>query len=259
MLAVMAGGWALQRATANGGWTDVAWTYGTGATCAAAAVISFGGADGPAWRQAMVAVMVGLWSLRLGTYVALRVSRGAEDARYALLRREWGARFQARVFGLAIAQAPVSALLAASVLLAAHEPTTTLRLADALGVAVLLGAVLGETFADHQMQRFKADPANRNRVCERGLWAWSRHPNYFFEFAGWLAYPVIAFDRSRPRSLAALVAPALMFVVLRYGTGVPPLEAAMLRSKGDAYRRYQARVSAFLLRRPRLSSEEKIA
>ncbi len=251
MAVVMAAAWAVQRATANGGWVDVCWTYGTGACCAAAALAPTGAVVGPYWRQVMVAGMIGLWALRLGTYVALRVVRGPEDVRYAALRRAWGGAFQRNMVGLVLVQAPASALLAVAVVLAARHPHPASRPADALGLAIWLLALFGEGAADGQMKRFKADPAHAGQVCDRGLWAWSRHPNYLFEAIGWLAYPVIAFDPARPWSLAALVAPVLMFGLLRFGTGVPPLEAAMLASKGEAYRRYQARVSPFLPRPPR--------
>lgn len=255
MLAVMAMGWLTQRRLQDGGWTDVFWTYGTGATCALAALAPFMGAAAPTWRQGVVAALVGLWALRLGTYVALRVAKGPEDARYADLRREWGGSFQGRMFGLMIVQAPATGLLAVSVLYAARNPAPGVRIADLAGVAILVLAILGEGLADRQMKAFKADPANKGRVCDTGLWAWSRHPNYLFEFAGWLAYPVIAIDPGRPASFASLAAPAVMFAILRYGTGVPPLEAAMVRSKGCAYRRYQARVSPFLPRPPRAEKE----
>ena len=95
------------------------------------------------------------------------------------------------------------------------------------------------------MQRFRRDPASKGRVCEIGLWAWSRHPNYFFEWFGWLAYPVIALDPARPLTWLSLTAPLVMFLLLTRVSGVPPLEEAMIRSRGDAYRAYQARVSAF--------------
>jgi steroid 5-alpha reductase family enzyme len=251
MTMVMAAAWAVQRAAGNGGWVDVFWTLGTGASCAAAALAPTGAAGGPYWRQVMVAAMVGLWALRLGIYVALRVARGSEDVRYAALRRAWGVAFQRNMLGLVLVQGPASALLAVAVVLAARNPHPGSRVADLLGLAIWLLAVVGEGAADGQMKRFKADPAHAGQVCDRGLWAWSRHPNYLFEFVGWLAYPVIAFDPARPWSLTALIAPALMFVLLRFGTGVPPLEAAMLASKGEAYRRYQARVSPFLPRPPR--------
>ena len=178
MTAVMTVGWFVQRAANNAGWVDVFWTYGTGATCALAALVPLAGATLPSLRQLMVAGLVLVWSLRLGTYVAVRVAKGPEDARYAGFRRDWGARFQSRMFGVMLIQAPATAALSISILFAARNPAPALGLTD-------------------------------------------------------------------------LVGPALMFAILRFGTGVPPLEAAMLDSRGDAYRRYQARVSPFLPRPPK--------
>jgi steroid 5-alpha reductase family enzyme len=251
MTAIMFAGWAFQRAARNGGWTDVFWTYGTGATCAVAALAPWGGDPGAAWRRLMVAAMLAVWSLRLGTYVALRVGRSPEDVRYADLRREWGAAFQSRMLVLLLLQAPITAAVGVAVLFSARYPDASFRLPDGLGLLVFLVAIAGETLADRQMKQFKNDPANHGRVCDRGLWAWSRHPNYFFEALIWVAYPIIGLDLGRPWSLASLLAPAIMFAIVRYGTGVPPLEKAMLGSKGEAYRRYQAEVSPFFPRPPR--------
>jgi steroid 5-alpha reductase family enzyme len=263
MAVVMSSGWAFQRAVKNGGWSDVFWTYGTGATCALACLVPFGGAAAPTWRQMLVAALVAIWCLRLGTYVAMRVAKGSEDARYADFRREWGADFQRNMYGLLIVQAPVTAILSLSILVAARDPHPEIRAVDVIGALILIGSILGEGLADRQMKAFRADPASKGKVCDTGLWAWSRHPNYLFEALGWLAYPVIAIDLARPLSLVSLIAPIVMFIVLRFGTGVPPLEAAMLKSRGDAYRLYQARVSAFwpwppkrLLAAPRLAPEK---
>jgi steroid 5-alpha reductase family enzyme len=251
MAVIMTTAWTYQRREKNSGWTDVFWTYGTGATCALAALAPFGQNDAPTWRQYLVAALVAIWALRLGTYVAVRVAGGAEDVRYATLKREWGEAFQRRMLGLAMVQAPATALLSVSVLLAARRPDPSLRATDVIGAAILALAIAGEAVADRQMKRFKADPANHGKVCDTGLWGWSRHPNYLFEALGWIAYPVIALQPALPWTWAAWVAPVVMFLILRYGTGVPPLEAAQLRSKGDAYRRYQARVSPFLPRPPK--------
>jgi len=259
MAVVMTVGWTVQRALNNGGWTDVFWTYGTGATCALAALVPFADHAAPTLRQALVAGLVAIWALRLGTYVALRVAKGPEDARYAGLRREWGERFQQRMFGLLIVQAPAAALLAISVLMAARTPTPMLRAQDIAGLAVLILAIVGEGVADEQMKRFKADPANKGQVCDQGLWGWSRHPNYLFEALGWFAYPAIAVDLAHPSTFASFIAPVVMFAILRFGTGVPPLEAAMVESKGEAYRRYQARVSALLPRPPKKKTPEERA
>jgi len=110
----------------------------------------------------------------------------------------------------------------------------------------MVAAVLGEGLADEQMRRFKSDPANRGKVAQVGLWGWSRHPNYFFEWLGWLAYPMIGLQIGQPVSWLSLAAPAVMFLLLTRVSGIPPLEAAQLASKGEAYRNYQRRVSAFV-------------
>jgi steroid 5-alpha reductase family enzyme len=124
-----------------------------------------------------------------------------------------------------------------------------LRPADYVGALILLAGIAGEALADAQLKAFRTDPGNKGRVCDVGLWRWSRHPNYFFEWFGWLAYPVIAISPSDPLSytwgFAALLGPVFMYWILVYVTGIPPLEAQMLRSRGDRYRDYQSRTSPF--------------
>jgi steroid 5-alpha reductase family enzyme len=119
-----------------------------------------------------------------------------------------------------------------------------------LGYGLLL-AIGGEGLADAQLARFKADPANHGKVCDAGLWGWSRHPNYFFEWLVWTAWPVIAIGLAWPWGWLALAGPAFMALLLIKGSGVPPLEAAMIRSRGEAYRAYQRRVSVFIPLPPR--------
>ena len=253
--AVMAVGmaitWAYQRAVQNGGWTDVFWTFGTGACGVACALLPVAGLPWPTPRQAMVAALVAAWSIRLGLYMLVRVARSPEDQRYTRFRLEWGEGFQRRMFAFLQTQAPATAALCLAIRLAADNPAPGLRAQDLIGAAILIVAVLGEGLADAQMRRFKADPARHGQVCQTGLWAWSRHPNYFFEWFGWLAYPVIAIGLDRPWSWLALIAPLAMGHFLINVTGVPLLEQAMIRSKGQAYRDYQARVSAFVPLPPR--------
>ena len=120
--------------------------------------------------------------------------------------------------------------------------------ADAMAARAIAGYA-GEALADAQLKAFRTDPANKGRVCDVGLWRWSRHPNYFFEWFGWLAYPVIGISFGDPLSypwgFAALLGPVFMYWILVYVTGIPPLEAQMLRSRGDRYRDYQSRTSPF--------------
>jgi steroid 5-alpha reductase family enzyme len=110
-------------------------------------------------------------------------------------------------------------------------------------------AVGGETLADHQLARFRANPGNYGQVCREGLWAWSRHPNYFFEWLHWFTYLLLALGSARWR--LALSGPVLMLLFLYRLSGIPWTEAQSLRSRGDAYRRYQREVSAFIPLPPR--------
>lgn len=247
MSLVMGCAWIFQRLRRNGGWIDVFWSFGTGISCVAA-ILAFSSAGGTEWRRDLLAVLLAFWSLRLGSYIALRVRGHAEDVRYAALRRRWGEQFDRRVVPLVAAQAPVSAVLGLAALYAASKPSAGFGWQDAAGLFLCGASIAGEAMADRQMKRFKADPANKGKVCDQGMWAWSRHPNYLFEAFFWLSLPVIATDFAHPWSLLSWLAPVLMGALLRYGSGVPPLEAAMLESKGDAYRRYQARVPALLPR-----------
>jgi len=249
MLAVMIVAWFVQRLTANGGWVDVFWSFGTGICCAG--VILFASQQGVLWRRALIGAVTITWSVRLGVYIAGRVMRGSEDVRYAALRREWGADYDRRLLRFVLIQAPVSAILAMAALYAARQPDPGFGAPDGIGLAVAFGAVIGESVADRQMKRFKSSPANKGKVCDRGLWAWSRHPNYFFEALVWLAFPIIGTDPGDGWSFSSWLAPVVMGAALRYGSGVPPLEAAMLRSKGEAYRLYQERVPALVPRRPK--------
>ena len=147
MALVMTASWMFQRQVGNAGWTDVFWTLGTGACGAIAALWPDPVGYGP--RQMIVAALVAAWSLRLGLYVAFRVARSdGEDARYAGMRKTEGAKFQTAMFRLSIVQPPASALLLISIVLAAHEGTPWLRLADIAGIAILAVAIGGEALAD---------------------------------------------------------------------------------------------------------------
>jgi steroid 5-alpha reductase family enzyme len=207
----------------------------------------------PSPRQVIVAALFLVWSLRLGLHIRRRVLTHPEDGRYAAFRREWGSLYHAMMFAFLQIQALAGGLLLIAVLAAARNPEPGLRLQDLAGALILAIAVCGETVADRQLAAFASEPANKGKVCDVGLWAWSRHPNYFFEWLGWLAYPVIAIDvlGRYPWGWLALIAPVAMYGLLRHGSGVPPLEAHMLRSRGELFRAYQARVSVFFPLPPR--------
>ena len=128
-------------------------------------------------------------------------------------------------------QAAVGALLALSIALAAHNANPVVRMQDLVGFALLVVAVVGEAIADRQLRLFTSNPSNRAAVCDVGLWSWSRHPNYFFEWLSWLAYPIVAIDLAghNPYGWLALAAPVSMYWVLVHVSGIPPLEKHMLQ------------------------------
>jgi steroid 5-alpha reductase family enzyme len=237
--------WQVQRVTGNAGWIDVVWSFATGAGGLVFALAPVG--PGVMWRQWLVAVLVAIWSARLALHIAGRSRHIGDDPRYAFLRGEWGTAFNGRLFWFLQIQAFAAFVLAATVLLAARNPDPQPRLLDGIGAVLMLVAIWGEHASDAQLSRFRADAANKGRICDVGLWGRSRHPNYFFEWLVWVAYVPIAIDLSGAYGWGwlAVIGPAFMYWILVYASGIPPLEAHMLRSRGDAFRAYQARTNAF--------------
>lgn len=241
---LMAIAWMVQQRSGNSGWVDTIWTFSVGLTSAGSALWPIGGAA-PNPRQWLVAGLVAVWSLRLGVHIARRTAGISDDPRYAAFARDWGRDAPRKMFIFLQNQGLGSIPLVFAVFLAAQFPADALRLQDYLGALVLFVGIAGEALADSQLKRFRADPANKGRFCDAGLWRWSRHPNYFFEWLGWLAYPVIAISPDYGWGWASLLASLFMYWILVHVTGIPPLEQQMLRSRGERYRDYQLRTSAF--------------
>ncbi|MGO9429875.1 DUF1295 domain-containing protein [Rhodoblastus sp.] len=237
--------WCVQRRTGSSGWIDAIWSFSVGGF---GVLSAFAPPPAPQeGRALLVACLVGLWALRLGSHIALRSSRGGEDPRYADLAKQWGEAFPRRLLLFLQVQALAALVLVAALRLAATNPAPFPGPADVLALIIALIAVAGESLADAQLQRFRRRQSDRNSFCESGLWRWSRHPNYFFEWLFWLTCPLLAIDLSgnHPCGWLALAAPALMYVLLAHVSGVPPLEAHMLASRGESFRALQRRVNAF--------------
>ncbi len=253
--ALMAAAWATQYKTRNSGWSDVFWSYEMGLGGVFLALVPWQGEmHVPTARQWLVAILVAIWSVRLGTHILRRtLTSSSEDPRYAEMRQQWKENFQPRLFWFLQIQALAAFVLVLSVGIAAHNPAPGIHPPDILGALVLLGAIFGEGAADQQLKQFAADKSNKGKICDAGLWGWSRHPNYFFEWFGWLAYPIIATNITGeyPWGFVALSGPIFMFVLLRYVSGVPPLEQHMIRKHGGNFRAYQEKVSAFFPTPPR--------
>jgi len=240
MALVMAVLWWHQKRCGDAGIVDVAWGLGVGVLgtlfCALAT-------QGDLNRRGVLAVLVLVWSIRLSAHIATRLKKLPEDGRYQTLREQWGAEAQRKLFGFFQLQAFWSVLFALPILIAANNSRPFPQRTDLAALVVWGLAVLGEALADRQLQAFRLDPANRGQVCRRGLWYYSRHPNYFFEWLHWWGY--LLFAMGAPWWGMAGFGPLVMYWFLTRVTGIPPTEAQAIRSRGDAYRDYQASTSPF--------------
>jgi steroid 5-alpha reductase family enzyme len=219
---------------------DAGWAAGIGII---AALTAFLGTGDPI-RRTILALLVGLWSVRLTLYITQRAIAPGEDGRYAALRASWGASATAKFFLFFQMQGALVAILSLPFIAVAVNSRPFGSALDLLAILLSLVSVVGETTADRQLARFRNNPNNRGLVCEYGLWRYSRHPNYFFEWFHWLAYIPLAYG-SDLFIISPLSAIMMLFLILKV-TGIPPTEARALESRGDAYRRYQQQVSAFV-------------
>ena len=233
--AVMAFAWVMQWRTASASWVDMCWTYGVGLACVVIALVDLSP------HRMLLASIIAIWSLRLGTAIALRSYKAPEDPRYAKFRRQWVKHFQIKMFLFLQLQALVAWPLLFG-FRAAAGAGTGFGARDVVGAITAVIAIAGETTADAQLRQFRA--SRKHSVCDAGLWSWSRHPNYFFEFLLWCALPCFAAPAIVPM-LIACAAPLTIDLLLAFVSGIPPLEAHMLATRGDSFRAYQARTSSF--------------
>jgi steroid 5-alpha reductase family enzyme len=236
-------GWLWQRRRDNAGIVDVLWSAGLAGSGIVLAVLGCGAF----WPRTLLALLSGVWGARLALHLWLRVRGEPEDGRYRQLRAHWGGN-QLKWFGLFQFQALLIPLFSLPFGVAAANPLT-LPGWLAFAVAIWMASVLGEHIADRQLARFRANSANHGRVCREGLWRYSRHPNYFFEWLHWFTY--VALSVGGPAAWYCLSGPVLMFIFLRWISGIPYTEAQALRTRGDAYRIYQRQTSVFIPWPPR--------
>lgn len=203
------------------------------------------------------ALMLGLllaWALRLGLYIWWRNRGHGEDRRYRAMRARSGPRFWLKSLWLVFGLQALLAWLVAMPMLAALCGTRALGPLDAAGALLAAGGLAFETVADAQLARFRrAAAAGRphdERVLDRGLWRWSRHPNYFGEACVWWGLGAMALSAGGAATAWSLISPLLMTVLLLEVSGVALLEHDIAERR-PAYRDYVARTSAFFPRPPR--------
>jgi len=253
LVAVMTAAWLVQRRTKNAGIVDVIWTASIGLL----ALVYAAASDGWLPRRALVGALAAGWSLRLTLHLAVRVGGESEDGRYRSMREEKGPGIDAFLFWFFQAQALLAVLLSLVFLVLCRAEAEGWRVVDGLAVALWVASIGGERIADRQLAAWRADPANRGRTCRAGLWGYSRHPNYFFEWVHWLVYPLLGLGL--PFGWTLWLAPLAMFLLMRFVTGVPPTEAQSVKSRGDDYRAYQRTVNAFFPGPPRTDAATRAA
>jgi steroid 5-alpha reductase family enzyme len=245
---VMLLGWMWQRRSKNAAIVDVAWTALVGGLAIFYAVRF---ANGLLARRLAVAAMFGSWGARLAIMLLHdRVLGRPEEGRYAELRRRKGAGSDRWFFWFFQAQGLAAIVFAMPALLAVLNPALAFTPLEFTAVALWIVGFTGESTADRQLLYFKLNPENAGRTCRMGLWRYSRHPNYFFEWLMWVAYALFA--AAAPHGWMAFACPAILLFLLLRVTGIPPTEAQALRTRED-YREYQRVTSAFLPWFPRRS------
>jgi steroid 5-alpha reductase family enzyme len=244
--AVMFGLWLLGLKKHNFSYVDIGWSV----NFALLAALYAGLAPGDLNRRLLIATMFAAHGLRLGWHLAKRIIGEPEEGRYQQLRKEWGEKvgtgrnLNLRFLAFFEFQAALNAFLTLPLLIVSYNRTPSIQPPEIAGLALFVTGIVGESIADAQLAAFKRNPANHGAVCEAGLWRYSRHPNYFFEWLIWIAYAVFAL--ASPHGWIALAMPVLMLHFLINVTGLRATEEQALRTKGERYRRYQARTSGFI-------------
>ncbi|MES2133195.1 MAG: DUF1295 domain-containing protein [Bacteroidota bacterium] len=229
--------WAIR--IKNYGVVDVFWAF----NFLVIAFITWYMADGFAERKNLVCGLAALWSLRLGFYLSFRVlgHLQEEEGRYKQLRAEWSTP---KFFVFFQMQAFSNVFLCIPFFIIALNKTDSLSAVEYTGVILWLICIFGEGLSDWQLQHFKNDPTNKGKVCQYGLWNYSRHPNYFFQFSLWIS--VLIFALPSPYGWLAVVCPISIGYLIFKVTGIPMTEEQAIRSKGEAYKEYQRTTSAFV-------------
>jgi steroid 5-alpha reductase family enzyme len=244
---MMAGVWILAFSLNNAGIVDIFWSFGFIPVIVVCSALG----RGDAVRSVLLVVMGTIWAARLGTYLLIRTSahHPEEDARYVTLRMKFPNYTWIMFFGFFEVQGFLIALLSAPFVLVFINEATDIGIFEYAGALLWLIGLVGESMADAQLSRFRADPANKDKTCRLGLWRYSRHPNYFCECLVWVGFFFYALGS--PGGWIAIYAPALMYFFITRITGIKATEEHAVHSRSADYRQYQRSTNAFFPWKPR--------
>lgn len=233
--------WVVYLFQRNAGIVDIGW--GVGFLLTAWAYFFLG--NGNLLKMIVITGMATVWALRLVTHIFLRYDVDKEDPRYTRLRQKWGGDPNGSLFLMMfIFQGLLVVLIATPFFLVDFGSNADWSQWEFLGIVIWAIGVAGEGVADRQLTAFTKDPANAGKVCDRGLWRFSRHPNYFFEFLVWVGFFLFAIPSYL--GVIGLIAPLLVLLLLVKVSGIPLTEEHSLEVKGELYREYQRTTSAFI-------------
>ena len=242
--------WVIVTYNHRAGLVDVAWSFSIAFNVIWAALFLN---TAPMSVRVFIGLASSIWFLRLTWHLLRRYRHEAEeDRRYANMRCAMGAFQHLGFLAFFMFQAGLAILFSYPML--ALLSTTQMQWNDwsswvlISAALIMLVAFMGESLADHQLYRFKQNPAHQGKTMDQGLWKYSRHPNYFFEWLHWFAYPILGLAAGL---YVLWIYPVLMWLFLYYITGIPFSEQQALRHRGQNYRDYQQRTSMFIPWQPK--------
>ncbi|MDO8843416.1 MAG: DUF1295 domain-containing protein [Methylicorpusculum sp.] len=230
--------WVWQQNRRNAGIVDVIWAFGM---MFAGPWYAFTG-SAPVLLQLSLALLTMVWFMRLGRHLALRVFSEQEDGRYKAMRLAMKENAAKGFLGFFLVQAGFIWILSLPFYAVAQNQNPSTQLV-VLALVIAELAFWGEASADRQLAEFRNNPDNKGRTCRNGWWRYSRHPNYFFEWLHWFAYPLMGWGSEYQYWL--WLAPVVMFCFLYFLTGIPFTEQQALRSRGEDYQHYQQTTPMF--------------
>jgi steroid 5-alpha reductase family enzyme len=243
---LMVGTWLVSLALRNASIVDIVWGLGF---VVVAWVVRLGIDGGDDARRWILVAMATVWGLRLAGYLAWRNTGHGEDYRYRAMRKRWGSRFGIVSLGTVfVFQGLMMWIVSLPLQLGQVRDTPDVGALAYVGIAVWIIGLTFETVGDAQLAAFKADPANAGTVMDRGLWRYTRHPNYFGDACVWWGIALVAAETGI--GAWGLLGAALMTVLLRRVSGVTLLEKSLVKRR-EGYVEYVARTSPFVPRPPK--------
>ena len=233
--------WIRQIFTKNASMADVGWSAGMALLVGFLAL----NLDGYWLRKLIIFTLIFIWSVRLSSHLIYRtIKEQKEDSRYARFREGWKHNANRNFFLVYQLQPVFNVILSVPFIIILSNQSAVIHPLEYLGILVWLGGLVGESIADRQLHVFKKDKANKGKICQEGLWGYSRHPNFFFEWVMWIAYALFAL--ASPNGLFGFIAPAFMLFLLMKVTGIPVIEKYALAKKGEAFKNYMKTTSFFV-------------